>query len=201
MTDRKKTLEVILAATPEGEIGYQNTIPWRLKGDLKRFQELTMGHTLIMGRTTYESLPSKLKGRDIVVVSNTLIAQHIKDWKGSITPRPDTVLLELTDSSAVYAATSLLEAVRKAMLLRGTKIFIAGGARLYEEALGQGVDAVHLTLVYKPPESPSYDTRLNLNLLRYKLQGTPESVFWTNPQTHVQEVSHVYCTYSNERND
>lgn len=65
-------LNLIWAQSSSGVIGRHNGIPWKLPEDLARFKELTMGHTVIMGRLTWESLPAKfrpLPGRRNVVVT------------------------------------------------------------------------------------------------------------------------------------
>jgi dihydrofolate reductase len=66
------SLGLIWAQSTSGVIGRDNAIPWRLPEDLGRFKELTMGHTVIMGRLTWESLPAKVRplpGRNNVVVT------------------------------------------------------------------------------------------------------------------------------------
>ena len=66
------TVGLIWAQSPSGVIGRGGGIPWRLPEDLARFKELTMGHTVVMGRLTWESLPPKfrpLPGRRNVVVT------------------------------------------------------------------------------------------------------------------------------------
>ena len=66
------TIGLIWAQSTSGVIGRDNGIPWRLPEDLARFKELTMGHTVIMGRLTWESLPAKVRplpGRRNVVVT------------------------------------------------------------------------------------------------------------------------------------
>ncbi|NVN54195.1 dihydrofolate reductase [Mycolicibacterium hippocampi] len=65
-------LNLIWAQSSSGVIGRDNTIPWRIPEDLARFKELTMGHTVIMGRMTWESLPASVRplpGRRNVVVT------------------------------------------------------------------------------------------------------------------------------------
>lgn len=67
-----KSLGLIWAQSPSGVIGRAGGIPWRLPEDQTRFKELTMGHTVVMGRLTWESLPSKVRplpGRRNVVVT------------------------------------------------------------------------------------------------------------------------------------
>ena len=66
------TVGLIWAQSTSGVIGRDNGIPWRLPEDQARFKELTMGHTVVMGRLTWESLPAKVRplpGRKNVVVT------------------------------------------------------------------------------------------------------------------------------------
>jgi dihydrofolate reductase len=62
-------LSIIVAYAQNRVIGINNTLPWHLPEDLKRFRALTMGHHIIMGRKTYESLGRLLPGRTTVIVS------------------------------------------------------------------------------------------------------------------------------------
>ena len=63
------TLALIAAVARNGVIGANNALPWRLPADLTHFRALTMGHTIVMGRRTWQSLPRALPGRQNVVVS------------------------------------------------------------------------------------------------------------------------------------
>ncbi|MCW2514814.1 MAG: dihydrofolate reductase [Mycobacterium sp.] len=66
------TIGLIWAQSTSGVIGRDNGIPWRLPEDQARFKELTLGHTVVMGRLTWESLPAKVRplpGRRNVVVT------------------------------------------------------------------------------------------------------------------------------------
>ncbi len=100
---------LVVAAARNGVIGDKGTIPWRLPEDLKRFKALTLGHTVVMGRKTWDSLPRKpLPGRTNVVVTRDL------SWAAE---------------GAVRAAT--LEAA-----LQGSDtIFVIGGGEIYAAAL------------------------------------------------------------------
>lgn len=64
-----KNLSIIVAIANNRVIGLNNTLPWHLPEDLKRFKALTMGHHIIMGRKTYESLGRLLPGRTTVIVT------------------------------------------------------------------------------------------------------------------------------------
>ena len=62
-------IAIIVAMTPQGLIGKNNKIPWHLPADLQRFKKLTMGHPIVMGRKTFESLPAVLPGRQHIVLT------------------------------------------------------------------------------------------------------------------------------------
>jgi len=62
-------IAIIVAMTPQGLIGKDNQIPWHLPADLQRFKKITMGHPIIMGRKTFESLPGLLPGRQHIVLT------------------------------------------------------------------------------------------------------------------------------------
>ena len=59
--------EIVVACNERMVIGKDNTIPWKIKEDLKRFQQLTTNHIVVMGRKTYESLPIKQLKIDIIL--------------------------------------------------------------------------------------------------------------------------------------
>ena len=68
------SIALIWAQTPDGVIGRENTLPWRLPEDQARFRALTTGHPVVMGRATWESLPERfrpLPGRDNIVLTRT----------------------------------------------------------------------------------------------------------------------------------
>jgi dihydrofolate reductase len=109
----KPALTVIAAVAGNGVIGLGNRLPWHLPADLKHFRALTMGHTVIMGRKTWESLPDKfrpLPGRRNVVVTRN----------GAYRTEGATVVTSLP--AALAAAT-------------GEEAFVIGGAELYATSL------------------------------------------------------------------
>lgn len=106
-------LTLIAAVARNGVIGMANRLPWQLPADLKHFRELTTGHTVIMGRKTWESLPAKfrpLPGRRNIVVTRN----------GAFRAEGATVATSLAD--AIVAAN-------------GDESFVIGGAELYKAAL------------------------------------------------------------------
>lgn len=106
-----QNLSLIVAIAKNGVIGKDNTLPWHLPEDLKRFRALTTGHHIIMGRKTYESLGRLLPGRTTVIVSRNA------DYKveGALT------------AGSLEAAVALCKDDNEA--------FIIGGAELYKDAL------------------------------------------------------------------
>lgn len=72
--------ELIMASDINGGIGYKNQLPWpKMKNDLQRFKNLTVGHTVIMGKNTFESLGKPLPKRNNIVISKTL--NNVEDVK------------------------------------------------------------------------------------------------------------------------
>ncbi len=95
-------------------IGAQGKIPWHLPVDLKFFKTHTMGHVLIMGRRTYESIGKPLPGRETIVVSRTM---------------PPTC--------GVTVVRSLAEIDSSAFQRQGRTLFIAGGGEIYSQTISQ----------------------------------------------------------------
>ncbi len=106
-------ITLIVARAHHGVIGRDNQLPWRLPEDLRHFKATTLGHTLVMGRRTFESIGRPLPGRRTVVLSH----DRARRFEGC------------------DQAASLSEALA-AIAARGeTEIFIAGGAKVYAQAL------------------------------------------------------------------
>jgi dihydrofolate reductase len=104
-------LALIAAVARNGVIGADNRLPWRLPEDLRHFRALTLGHAVLMGRRTWESLPGALSGRQNIVV----------------TRRPDY------RAAGAQTAPSLEEALR--CVDRPPPAFCIGGGELYRAAL------------------------------------------------------------------
>lgn len=117
-----KNLSLIVAMDQNNVIGRDNQIPWHLSEDLQRFKTVTMGHPIIMGRKTFESIGRALPGRVNIVVTRD---PHYR-------------------SEGVMIAHSLEEA----FILAGKdpEIFVIGGAALYKEALDHA-NKIYLTLI------------------------------------------------------
>lgn len=105
-------------------IGRDNKLPWHLSADLKRFKSLTMGHALIMGRRTFQSIGRPLPGRRIIVLTRDLSFS----------------------TTAVESVSSLEEAL--ALVADTSRSFIAGGAEVYKQALDVA-EELFLTIVHE----------------------------------------------------
>lgn len=104
---------MIVAAAENDVIGDGGRLPWHLGSDLARFKELTMGHHLVMGRKTWDSIGRALPGRTTIVLS-----------------RGEPSLPE-----GVHQARSLREAYAIAREAGDDEVFVAGGGDIYRQAL------------------------------------------------------------------
>ena len=141
------SLVLIAALTwPERVIGKDNAIPWKLSQDLRRFKELTLGHPVLMGRKTWESLPFKLPGRTNIVLTHTVAKPSTR-----ADAAPDQICGSLDQALALAAQAP-----------GGETVFVIGGATLYEQALPKA-DRLALTLIHHRFEGdvwfPAFDMR------------------------------------------
>jgi dihydrofolate reductase len=122
-------VSIIVAKARNGVIGRDASLPWHLPADLRRFRELTTGHTVVMGRKTYDSLPAAFR------------------------PLPDRRNVVLSRDAAyepgdgALRATSLSGAVEAS----GGACFVIGGGEVYREAM-QLADRLYVTEVDAEPE-------------------------------------------------
>lgn len=114
---------LVVAVAQNGVIGREGAIPWHISDDLKRFKALTLGHAVVMGRKTWDSLPRKpLPGRVNIVVTRQ------KDWQA----QGATVVHSLDDALAGASGP----------------VMVIGGAEIYRRALPLAT-RVELTEVHK----------------------------------------------------
>jgi dihydrofolate reductase len=118
-------ITIIVAVADNGVIGNAGKIPWHLREDLQRFKRLTMGHPIVMGRRTWESIGRPLPGRESIVVTRQ------QGYR----------------AEGARVAGSLKEALD----LAGRDAFVIGGGEIYREALPLA-RRVELTRVHASPE-------------------------------------------------
>jgi dihydrofolate reductase len=134
-------LSLIAACTPEYVIGKDGKMPWHLPPDLKHFQQLTMGHPVIMGRKTYESIGRPLKGRKNIVLSRN----------SELTVEGVSVVASLPEAFALAQDTS-----------PSGQVFIIGGANVYQQALPVA-DTLHLTVIFQKYEGDTFFPKFDLS--------------------------------------
>ena len=124
----RPTISLIVATDSNGGIGRDNKIPWYLPDDIKRFKELTMGHPVIMGRKTFESIISYLKkplpGRTSIVV----------------TRNPDFLYKD------VIVCSSVDKAIKKASEIDKDEVLIGGGEQIFNAVVDRA-DRLYLTVI------------------------------------------------------
>jgi dihydrofolate reductase len=124
-------LTLIAAVARNGVIGRDNKLPWKLSEDLKHFKALTMGHPMVMGRKTWESLPGRLPGRPHIVVTRN------QSYKAE----GATVVASLPAAVAAAGDTD--------------EVFLIGGADLYSQAF-EFADRLQLTEIDADFEGDAY---------------------------------------------
>jgi dihydrofolate reductase len=131
-------LALIVARAANGVIGAGGGLPWRLKSDLAWFKARTLGKPVLMGRTTWESLPRRpLPGRPNVVLSRTLAAPPEGAWVFA-SPGP-----WLAAGAAMAQQTGVDE------------VMVIGGAEVYR-AVWDRADRIYLTDVHLSPEGDTF---------------------------------------------
>ena len=112
-TDANPRVTLIVACARDGVIGRDNRLPWRLPEDLRHFTAATLGHLLVMGRRTFDSIGRPLPGRETIVLSRD------PAWQAD---------------GCLHAAT-LEQAIALARALQHREVFVAGGEQVYRQAL------------------------------------------------------------------
>lgn len=134
---KRGRISIIAALGKNRVLGSGGQLLWRIPDDLKRFKALTTGHSVIMGRKTWESLPEKsrpLPNRTNIVVTSQ----------------------DEYQAPGAHVATSLEDALQKAREDSGNEeIFVIGGGQLYAEALPH-VDRLYLTLIDDVKEGDTF---------------------------------------------
>jgi dihydrofolate reductase len=132
-------LTLVAAVADNAVIGHDGDIPWRIPADFAHFKSLTLGHVLVMGRATYDSIGRALPGRTTIVLTRD------PDWA----------------AEGVLVARSLDEALDLAADI-DDEVYVAGGAAVYAAALARA-DAQVLTEVHLSPDGdtryPDFDRR------------------------------------------
>lgn len=134
---QKPRISIVAAIGKNRELGKGNRLLWHIPDDLKRFKRLTLGHPMILGRKTFESIVEQL-GKPLPGRTNIVVTRDAA-W----------------NYPGVSVARSLHEAIEKAKALDLEEIHIGGGAQIYEQVLPR-VDKLYLTQI--DAEAPDADS-------------------------------------------
>lgn len=155
-------IAIIAAISKNGVIGNNGHIPWKIRGEQQRFKELTIGNIVIMGRKTFEEIGKPLPNRMNIVISKT----------------------KVFSGENLYTVDSL----QKALNFEGNRdVFIAGGTRLYQEALPI-VDKLYLTEINKEYDGDAYFPEFN-----------QEDFLKTIDKVFVGEIPYSYVIYTRKQ--
>jgi dihydrofolate reductase len=138
LTPHTSRLSIIAAMAKNRVIGVHNSIPWHLPSELKLFKSITMGHHIVMGRNTWESMRRLLPGRTTVIVTRQ------RDYKVA----GATVVHSIEEAIAACAGDD--------------EIFVIGGAQLYNTALPVA-DRIYLTTVDAEIEGDTFMPDIDLS--------------------------------------
>lgn len=123
-------ISIIAALDEKRGIGLRGHLPWKLSSDLKRFRQLTMGHHLVMGRKTYQSIGRLLDGRVMIVVTRQ---SHF-------------------ESEGIIVVRSIVDALKYADTHGEEEVFVIGGGELFQQVLPIA-DRLYLTHVHTAGET------------------------------------------------
>lgn len=134
------SLTLIAAVAKNGCIGKDGRLPWRIPEDLKRFKMLTTGHTVLMGRKTWESIPEKFR------------------------PLPDRTNIVLTKQTDYDLPVDVerFDSLEKALAAHQFEedVFVIGGARIYEQTMG-AADRLMITEVDQTIEGDAFFPKID----------------------------------------
>lgn len=145
-----KEINIIAAMTPSRVIGKDGTMPWNLPEDLKLFKRHTLGNIVIMGRKTFESI-----GRPLPKRTNMVISKSIREED-----KVEGVLYFGSVEEALAAAQAGEE-----------KVFIIGGATLYNRMIGEA-DRLYISAIHAEYDGDTYFPEIDKNV--WKIVGTEE---------------------------
>lgn len=131
--NRNTKTSIVVAIDKNRGIGYKNELLYKIPGDLKRFRRITLGHPVIMGYKTYQSIGHPLSKRTNIVLSRN------KELK----------------ISGVYVFNNLEEAIDFAKSKDKDEVFIIGGASIYKQAISLA-DRLYLTIINDQKQADTY---------------------------------------------
>lgn len=131
-------VSIIVAVSENGVIGVDNTLPWHLGADLKRFKSITTGHTIVMGRKTYDSIGRPLPNR-----RNVILSRSVSDVEGC-------------------EVISSVDDIDKLGLADDDELIVIGGASVYSQFMDRA-DRLYLTVVHASVQGDAFFPEFDKN--------------------------------------
>jgi dihydrofolate reductase len=156
-------ISLLVAMDENRGIGIENRLPWHISTDLKRFKSLTMGHCLLMGRKTYESIGRALPGRKMIVITRN----HSYQADGCL-------IAHSIDEGLKIAATS-----------RESEVFVIGGGEIFSQTINSA-ERLYLTRIHTQVDSDVYFPVIDDSQWR-QIEST------TYPAGEKDQYPHTYC--------
>ncbi|MBL7663902.1 MAG: dihydrofolate reductase [Bacteriovoracaceae bacterium] len=132
-------ISMIVACDLKRGIGKENQLPWKLSEDLKNFKKLTMGHHILMGRKTFESIGKALPGRTTLVISSQ--------------PK--------MNEENIFHFNSVVTAIDFAQERGEEELFVVGGANIYQQMISMAYK-IYLTEVQTTVTADAFFPEINL---------------------------------------
>lgn len=167
-------IAIITAVGKNNVIGIDHKLPWDVPEDLLHFKKMTMGHPMIMGRKTFESLPGLLPGRPHWVISRN------PEWQAA--------------GARVFA--SLDAAIAEGEAQSHSQVFIIGGAEVYRQSLGLA-DSLYLTEVALSPDGDAYFPEFS----KEEWKETNREYGLSQTQFEGQYIEYAFVTYLKNKVD
>ena len=147
-------VSIIVAMTQNHVIGRRGQLPWRLSADLKRFKALTMGHHILMGRRTFDSIRTLLPGR-ITIVLKRLASPYDYEFPGKTLYTGDRKALEADPLGTLPLAFARNFDEALTLARDDDEAFVVGGAEIYTLALPRA-DRLYVTWVDADVEGDTF---------------------------------------------
>jgi dihydrofolate reductase len=174
---------IVVAYAENRGIGYRGQLPWRLPTDMRRFRELTIGGTVLMGRKTFQSLPDAYRPlpqrRNVVVSANPHFDHGALDARTSAEPvggdrrgavGGDSACAGAGHGRAARTSLEVHSSIEAGLAACGEECFVIGGGSIYEQTLGL-VERVYATVVHDTPLSDTYFPELSPEQWRCSERG------------------------------
>ncbi len=126
-------ISIVAALADDFAIGYKKKLPWNLPADMKHFKNLTTGHTVVMGKRTFESLPNGPLPNRTNIVLTTMLSEGVVE--------------------GYFEADSLEDALE--LCSNAEQVFVIGGAAVYQQCM-DSVDSMYLTWVHGDFKADTY---------------------------------------------